>query len=90
MTYAIDLRFIKIVRFLIENGADINAKDGSGLLPINQAISLGKIRILDLLLKNGAKITLNDESGVNAIEFALRFKKKNAFKMVLFQSIHDQ
>ena len=40
--------------------------------------------------KGVIKITLTDDSGGNAIEFALRLKKKNSIKMILFQSIHNQ
>ena len=42
------------VRFLIENGADVNIKNADGSTPLHSAAFLGKSDIAKLLLENGA------------------------------------
>jgi uncharacterized protein len=43
------------VRVLLENGADVNAKDRDGMTALNWALKSGHSRIIELLKAHGAK-----------------------------------
>ena len=47
----------KIVRYLVENGADLNLKDSDGWMPGDMAIQYGRETLLGYLKENGAQIT---------------------------------
>lgn len=67
-------RDVEIMRFLIRNGADVNARDNLGRTPILHCVDgLGKKEAIDLLLDSGADVFLKDSSGKNAID-SLIFK----------------
>ena len=53
----------KHVKFNIENGADINAKDSNGWSPLYMACDDGKFELVKYLLQNGAEI--NEKNGLN-------------------------
>ena len=46
----------EILRLLLENGADVNAKDRSKKTALHMAADKGHVSTLKLLLKNGADI----------------------------------
>ena len=51
------------VRFLIENGADVNIKNADGSTPLHSAAFLGKSDIAKLLLENGADAQARNNDG---------------------------
>ena len=58
----------KIVKFLIENGADVNIKFENGDTLLMWAASHGKIEIVRNLISNGGvNIDINDENGYTAL-----------------------
>lgn len=48
--------YVRIVRLLLERGADTEAKDVSGLTPLSVAVQNGHETIVKLLLDRGAAI----------------------------------
>ncbi|XP_053402143.1 uncharacterized protein LOC128557808 isoform X2 [Mercenaria mercenaria] len=66
----------KLVRRLIEAGADVNACTPLGRTPLHVAASQGHGHIVDLLLEKGADIDAEDESGATALTIAARFGHK--------------
>jgi ankyrin repeat protein len=57
----IGMHSIDTVKFLIENGADVNKPVINGDTPLHKACEGGYLEMVDLLLKNGANInTLNE------------------------------
>ena len=52
-----------IVRFLLEQGVSINAKDISGSTPLHEAVRYGRREIASLLLDAGADINARDSIG---------------------------
>ncbi|XP_060575576.1 uncharacterized protein LOC132733022 isoform X3 [Ruditapes philippinarum] len=66
----------KLVRRLIEAGADVNACTPLGRTPLHVAASQGHGHIVDLLLEKGADIDAEDESGASALTIAARFGHK--------------
>lgn len=45
---------VKIARTLVDNGADVNGKDGSGYSTLHQAVFMGRNEVVALLLERGA------------------------------------
>jgi len=50
----------EIAETLIENGADVNAEDRGGLIPLHNAASYGHVEIAQVLLKHGSHVNAND------------------------------
>jgi hypothetical protein len=61
---------IEIAGLLLQNGADVNAKNGRGLTPLNWAARNGHIDILHLLVQNGANLEAQDDNGWRTLHFA--------------------
>ena len=57
------------VKFLIEKGADVNAKakDASGGPPLHWAVGLGRVGIAKLLIQAGAKVNATDNGRTAAL-----------------------
>jgi len=53
-------RHLDIVQLLIENGADVNARDENGKTPLHIASGNGRLETVQILIEN--------EAGVNAME----------------------
>lgn len=49
------------VRFLLENGADINALDAEGNTPLHYAFALGNEEIVKLLIEKGADVRIRNK-----------------------------
>ena len=74
---------IEIVKYLLQNGANINdAKDLGGWSPLRQAAYFGKLHIVKLLHQNGAEI--------NAKTCCLRGKHLTLLDFALFRRHHHK
>ena len=62
---------LPVVKVLVGNGADINAKDKSGVTALARAAGLGHVNIVQFLLERGADPNLQDQDGRNALLYAL-------------------
>lgn len=52
-----------IVKYLLSNGANIQAQDNTGATPLHEAVRYGQIEIVNLLLTEGAKVNARDSLG---------------------------
>jgi len=59
-----------IVKFLIENGADIDAKDNLGATALMYAVD--HLEVVELLIKEGIDVKAKDNYGDSALSFALK------------------
>jgi ankyrin repeat protein len=68
----------KIVKLLLDNGADINATNIYNNTPLHEAIKTKNIdvNIIELLLKNGAKKNIPNKLGSTPFHKALRRENK--------------
>ena len=75
---------IEIIKYLVENNADVNKKDGQGRAPLHYACSIyfnsrkeGKnvsdISVIEYLLENGADINIQDNYGTNPLIYIIDF-----------------
>lgn len=52
-----------MAEFLLESGADVNAQDKGGLIPLHNASSYGHLDIAALLLKHNTVVNATDKWG---------------------------
>lgn len=59
------------VRYLVEElGADVNARDGGGLVPLHHAAAIGENELVRYLVANGADVTVVAENGRTVADMA--------------------
>ena len=69
--YAINFDNYENVKLLLDNGADVNAKDNEGKTPLYWAVEMGKYEIVKLLLEHGADVDIKDNDGHTPLHFAI-------------------
>lgn len=67
---AISYRKQKMMKILLEYGANPNIQDEYGATPLHSASMLGNLKMVEILLENGADYTLKDIDGKEAIDYA--------------------
>ena len=63
--------YLKIIKLLIDNGADVNAIDDTGWTPLIIASSTKNVDVVRLLIENGADVNHIDNEGTTPISIAL-------------------
>lgn len=64
-------RQIEIVKMLVENGADVNAKQQQGFVPLHAAAQNGDAEMTKLLLDHGADAKARSDNGQTALDLAM-------------------
>ena len=59
-----------IARMLLDSGADANAADGAGNLPLHQAVRRARLDIAKLLIQHNADAYAKDGNGKTALQYA--------------------
>ncbi len=67
---AIAGNFVNMSKMLIENGAEVNIVQQSGLTPLHSAAQNGNIELIILLLEKGANVQIRTEGGKLASDLA--------------------
>jgi len=74
---------MKMVKYLIENGKDVNdTTRKSGFTALMGASCYGRVEIAQLLLENGADINVQDIKGFKAVDFARKMNKKSILTLL--------
>jgi ankyrin repeat protein len=61
----------KIVRLLLDHGADANVREQGGFTPLHAAAQNGDVEIVRALLMGGADLTIKSTSGKTAMDVAM-------------------
>ena len=61
---------VEIARLLLQNGADVNARDDNGFTPLHIAAMHGHVDILHLLVEYGADLEAQDNIGRRTLYYA--------------------
>jgi ankyrin repeat protein len=61
---------LKVARFLLDNKANINLRDGAGRTPFMLAASSGHKAMIELLIERGAEVNARDLGGETALHIA--------------------
>ncbi len=73
----------KIVQFLLDNGANIEAKSDKGFTALTNASFNGYIQIIQILLDNGANIETKINRGLTALMIASILGEKKVVQLLL-------
>ena len=68
--YACNIDSVDIVRYLVENGANINVQDVDGDIPISWALARGHKDIAKLLIEKGADLNISNNNGYTLLHWA--------------------
>ncbi len=68
LSWAALLDEVKIAKFLIENGADVNVKSRDGSTPLHSAAFLGRAEIAELLIQKGADVNPANYKGETPLD----------------------
>ncbi|KAJ6002935.1 hypothetical protein N7451_005482 [Penicillium sp. IBT 35674x] len=63
---------LRIIDYLIAQGADIEAHGHKGRTPLMQATQLGNVGFVDVLCSHGANVNATDDDGMTAVFFAVK------------------
>jgi tankyrase len=69
-TYTAGYNNVEVAEYLLENGADVNAQDKGGLIPLHNASSYGHVDIAALLIKFNASVNAVDKWGFTPLHEA--------------------
>ncbi len=82
---AITYDYQDIVRYLVEQGYDVNKTTRkSGFTPLMAAACYGRLEIARYLLEQGASKDVRDLKGFSAVDFARKTNKKSLLKLFDF------
>ena len=75
---------LNIVKFCLQNGANINLKDmEANETPLHFAACYSKLEIVKILLQNGADINLKNRAGSTPLHFAVLLGKLEEVKLLV-------
>ena len=80
---------IEVLKLLIENKADINAKDSSGQTALIIAAKFGNLPVAVLLVENGADIDAKDNSSKTALMYAKEGNRKSIINYLISAGAKD-
>jgi len=88
---AVSHRDEKIARFLLENGADVNARGSSGETALHVATAKGNKQITELLLEWDARLRFRKSSGETPLMFAEQNERHEIVELLLsYESRQDE
>ena len=73
---------IEVAKFLIKNGADVNANSSMGS-PLMAAVVKGNIEVVNLLLEKRADVNVTDANGITALIYAVQFRNAEIVKILI-------
>ena len=73
---AIQLGMIGVVKCMIKEGVNLNARNSQGDLPIHIATQWGDVGLVKLMLENGADSNMRDSLGKTPLQTAIFWKRK--------------
>ena len=74
---------VDIIEFLLQRGADIEARTAGGQTPLFQTVPLASAEAFDYLLRKGARLDARDNSGKSILQFALSWQRPAMADLIL-------
>jgi hypothetical protein len=73
----------RLVRLLIERGADPNLRGWSGFTPLHHALERGKIEMARVLIEHGASVEVKNNDGRTPLDIASGEQREEIIKLLL-------
>ncbi len=70
------------VKFLLENGADVNTKDKKNFTLLMYCVEYNDLTLIELALSYGARVNDKDISGFTALDYAIKNNNLEAVKLL--------
>lgn len=70
------------VRFLLENGADVNTKDSKNFTLLMYCVQFNDLSLIKFALSYGARINDRDSSGFTALDYAIKNNNLEVVKLL--------
>lgn len=80
---SVNSKNLKLTKYLIEIGVDVNAKSDRGYTPLNIAVFNQDIDTAKLLIKHGADVNANSSSNSNNLYYSIFRKNTELAKLLL-------
>ncbi|WP_341817802.1 ankyrin repeat domain-containing protein [Wolbachia endosymbiont (group A) of Pherbina coryleti] len=74
---------VKTAKYLIDDGANVDAQDKDGLTPLHYAATYGYVEIAEYLIDNGAGVDAQDKDGVTPLHYAAAKSAKESVKLLI-------
>ncbi|HUU16925.1 MAG TPA: ankyrin repeat domain-containing protein [Sedimentisphaerales bacterium] len=87
---AVDSGHKELVQYLLDKGADINAKERRGWTPLHMASAAGQREIVELLISKGAALNVGDIRGGTALWYAKEQGNKEIVELLRSRSAEEQ
>lgn len=73
---------VKVVRYLLDQGAEVNVRAGDGITPLHQAARQGKTEVVKILLERGADVYLKSNNGDTAQNLAAKNRHIDVYRLL--------
>lgn len=70
------------VKFLLENGADVNTKDNKNFTLLMYCVQFNDLSLIELALSYGARVNDRDSSGFTALDYAIKNNNLDSVKLL--------
>ncbi len=74
---------LELCAFLLDHGADVNARQQDDFTPLHAAAQNGNVELVRLFLRQGAEINVRTISGLSPLQLAMESKNKQVIKLIL-------
>ena len=74
---------LKLVKILLQQGANPHSKDKANSTSLYYAIDVGDLKMVDFLIEKGLDIHAKDSSGLSLLSHAIKFKRTKIVKLLL-------